>query len=233
MQPVPPAVTNPARLTRLQSLHLLDSPAEVAFDRLTRLASQIIDAPVSLVSLVDADRQFFKSAFGLPEPWLTARQTPLSHSFCQYVVATGDPLVVRDAREHPVLKDNLAVPDLNVIAYLGIPLTTSDQVELGSFCVIDSKPRTWTPREIEIVRELALSVMTEIELRAQIMSRLVVEEELRQRNRQYERVYDFAATTLDQLNEGIARGATPAEIKTYVRELQHELVKLDTAQPVQ
>lgn len=76
--------------------------------------------PVALISLVDEDRQFFVSQQGLPEPWAKARQTPLSHSFCQHVVATGDPLIVSDARENPLVCGNLAIRDLNVIAYLGL-----------------------------------------------------------------------------------------------------------------
>lgn len=161
---------DPSRLEVLRKLALLDTPAEEAFDRVTRLASKMVKAPVSLVSLVDADRQFFKSFVGLPEPWASVRQTPLTHSFCQHVVDTGEPLVVADARTEPMLKDNLAIPDLNVIAYLGIPITTQTGAELGSFCVIDGKPRTWTSDEIEIVRELTKTVIEIIELRGQLLS---------------------------------------------------------------
>jgi GAF domain-containing protein len=94
------------------------------------------------VSLVDADRQFFKSALGLPEPWATRRETPLSHSFCQHVVATGAPLRVEDARDHSLVCDNLAIPELGVVAYLGMPLATADGQVLGSLCAIDTEPRT-------------------------------------------------------------------------------------------
>ena len=151
------------RLQALRQTCLLDSQAEAAFDRLTRLASRIIGVPVSLVSLVDADRQYFKSAVGLD-----IQQTPLSHSFCQHVVTTGEPLVVEDAREHPLVHDNMAIHDLDVIGYLGLPLSTSDGVEIGSLCVIDSEPRRWTQDEINILSELATSVMMEIELRVKM-----------------------------------------------------------------
>ena len=96
---------NPDRLRALSATALLDSKPEQAFDRLTRLAARVLGAPVSLVSLVDRDRQFFKSAEGLAEPWLSERQTPLSHSFCQHVVTTNAPLVVTDARDHPLVCD--------------------------------------------------------------------------------------------------------------------------------
>jgi signal transduction histidine kinase len=159
------AINDPKRIAALNATDLLDSPPEGAFDRLTRLASDILNAPVSLVSLVDKDRQFFKSQIGLPEPCATARETPLSHSFCQYVVGNHLPLIVADAREHPVLRHNLALRDLKVVAYLGIPLTTADGQTLGSFCAIDGKARQWSAREIKILQELAALVMVEIELR--------------------------------------------------------------------
>jgi diguanylate cyclase (GGDEF)-like protein len=162
-------VQDPDRLAALDRLRLLDSPAEPAFDRLTRLAATILKTPVALVSLVAAERQFFKSAVGLDEPWATLRETPLSYSFCQYVVNTAQPLIVSDARQDPLLRTSPAIPDLNVIAYAGIPLVTSEGHVLGSFCAIDFTPRTWTPEEIGILQDLAAAVTTEIELRSKLL----------------------------------------------------------------
>jgi PAS domain S-box-containing protein len=159
------AVGDPGRLEAVRCTALLDTPPEEPFDRLTRLASRILDAPVSLVSLVDRDRQFFKSALGLREPWASRRGTPLTHSFCRYAVASGEPFLVEDAREDPLVRDNLGVSDLGVIAYAGIPLVTDEGHALGSLCVIDSKPRRWTEEEISVLGDLAASAMTEIELR--------------------------------------------------------------------
>src|SRR5262249_33939719 len=155
-------VQNPARLAALRLTSLLDTPPEEAFDRLTRLATTVLHAPVALVSLVDGNRQFFKSCVGLPEPWASLRQTPLTHSFCKHAVASGQPLVIADARRDDLVKDNLAVSELGVIAYAGIPLTTTEGHTLGSFCVIDTAPREWTDGEVEILQDLAASVMTEI-----------------------------------------------------------------------
>jgi len=152
----------------LKESELLDSPAEAAFDRFTRLAAKWLGVPVALVSLVDDHRQFFKSAVGLPEPWASRRETPLSHSFCQYGVTTNQPLIVMDAREHPWLKENLAIRELGVIAYAGIPLVTEQEQVLGMFCAIDSAPRQWTDEELATLRELAAMVGTEIELRARV-----------------------------------------------------------------
>ncbi len=159
------ALLDETRLDELLRLRLLDTPPEEPFDRLTRLATRILQSPVALVSLVDDHRQFFKSACGLPEPWASDRETPLSHSFCQHVVASREPLIVEDARTHPLLHDNAAIIDLKVIAYLGIPLATPMGTVLGSFCVIDTKPRQWTSYDRETLSELAASVMSEIALR--------------------------------------------------------------------
>jgi signal transduction histidine kinase/CheY-like chemotaxis protein len=154
-----------ARLTELARTGLTDSAADPSFDRLARLASKILRAPVALVSLVDDHRQFFKSCIGLPEPWLGRRETPLSHSFCRHVVITGKPLIINDARVNPLVKNNQAIEDLGVIAYIGMPLTVNGHV-IGSFCAIDVKPRDWTADDIEILRDLTESVVSEIRLRA-------------------------------------------------------------------
>src|SRR5262245_3464148 len=77
-------IQNTARLAALRTTSLLDTPPEEVFDRLTRLATSALQVPVALVSLVDGDRQFFKSSIGLPEPWASLRQTPLTHSFCKH-----------------------------------------------------------------------------------------------------------------------------------------------------
>jgi len=158
-------VRNVARLSALQRLGLLDTPPEAAFDRLTRVACRMLRAPVGLVSLVDRDRQFFKSCVGLPEPFASTRQTPVSHSFCQHVVATGKPLIVEDARTNPLVRLNPAVEELGIVAYAGIPLVTSEGHAIGSFCVIDSRPRSWSFEDIEMLQELSGCVMHEIESR--------------------------------------------------------------------
>ena len=132
------AITSPERIEALRSTQLLDAPAEEPFDRLTKLVCRVLRVPVSLVSLVDADRQFFMSQQGLPQPWAEKRETPLSHSFCQHVVVRREPLVIEDARNDPLVCENLAIPDLGVAAYLGVPLTTPEGYVLGSLCAIDT-----------------------------------------------------------------------------------------------
>lgn len=160
------AVQAPERLNELRHTLLLDSPAEESFDRLTRLTSTVLNVPVAVVSLVDSDRQFFKSCLGLPQPWASQRQTPLSHSFCQHVVESRRPLVISDAREHPMLRHNPAIRDLGVIAYAGAPLITPNGHVLGTLCAIDHEPRHWTTEQIGILSNLAGSVLSEIQLNA-------------------------------------------------------------------
>lgn len=158
------AVADRDRLDALHATGLLDTDVSPSFDRLARLASHVLQAPVALVSLVDRDRQFFKSCIGLPEPWASEREAPLTHSFCQHAVATREPLIVTDARVHPLLQDNLAIRDMGVIAYAGIPLIDTNGNALGTLCVIDSQPRHWTSRQIALLGDIAASVVTEITL---------------------------------------------------------------------
>src|SRR3954452_9083968 len=158
------------RLRTLEQLKLLDTPAERVFDRLTAFTARELGIPVVLISLVTEDRQFFKSACGLPAPWDVERETPLSHSFCQYVVAQDEALVVTDARQDPRLRSNLAVADVGVVAYAGFPLRTPSGDVLGSFCAFDTEPRTWVPHELEFLRDMAATTMDLIELRAEAVA---------------------------------------------------------------
>jgi two-component system cell cycle sensor histidine kinase/response regulator CckA len=164
-------LTRPDRLAALRRTALLDTPPEEAFDRLTRMASRLLGTPVSLISLVADDHQFFKSATGLPEPWASQRTTPISFSFCGGVVATGEPLVLEDARRHPLLRHNPVIRELGWVSYAGVPLVTREGQVIGSFCVIDKTPRLWSERDIALLQDLAASVVTEIELRTQIAER--------------------------------------------------------------
>lgn len=198
-------LNNPQRLAALHRLNLLDTDAEEAFDRLAQLATRAVHAPVALVSLVDSERQFFKSCLGLPEPWLSWRETPLSHSFCQHVVATAEPLVVSDARTDPRLRDNHAIRDLGAVAYLGSPLILPGGEVIGSFCVIDTKPRDWNEAEIATIRDLATSVMSEIELRHTRDNLLeLVQEQVRAMNASLRESEARFRATFDQAAVGVA-----------------------------
>jgi signal transduction histidine kinase len=200
---------DPERLAALRETALLDSPVDGAFDRLTRLAARLLRAPIALVSLVDADRQFFKSCVGLPGPVAEARGTPLSHSFCQHAVERGQPLIIDDARVHPLVRENAALRDLDVIAYAGIPLRTVDGVVLGSFCVIDHVPRRWTVDDLATLSDLAASVMTEIELRTALRRAEAARAEAALANRAKD---DFLALVSHELRSPLAGIASNSQM---------------------
>jgi DNA-binding transcriptional MerR regulator len=159
------ALATPSRLRAVVRTGLVDTRAEEAFDRLTRLAAAAVGAPMALVSLVLAERQFFKSAVGLPEPWASRREMPLSHSFCRHAVLARQPLVVADARLDPLVCESAAIPDLGVIAYAGVPLVTDDDNVIGTVCAIDTRPRQWTDEEVGLIEDLAGLTMDVIDLR--------------------------------------------------------------------
>ena len=152
----------------LYKLGLVDSPPEESFDKFTRLVTSAIAVPVALISFVEEerDRQFFKSQIGLTGKWAEDRQTPLSHSFCQYVKNDNKALIVENAPEDARVCDNLAIPDLGVRAYLGVPIHDPHQAPLGALCAIDSKPRAWDESDVDFMIDLASCVTDQIKLRA-------------------------------------------------------------------
>ncbi|MBL7255355.1 PAS domain-containing sensor histidine kinase [Paractinoplanes lichenicola] len=169
---ISPVLTSPGtslqssgRLRALRATGLLEAGQVDAFDRLTKLAARILAAPTALVSLVDTERQRFASAYGLTGELAVTRQTPLSHSYCKFVVEDQAALVVDDARLDTRLSDSPAIADYKAIAYAGMPLRTPDGHVLGSFCVLDSEPRVWTKDDLALLRDLAEAAETEVALR--------------------------------------------------------------------
>jgi len=158
-------LSDPDRLASLARSRLLDSPPEESFDRLTRLAARVLGAKVSLVTLLDNQRQFLKSTFGVSGELAVTRETPLSHSYCRHVVQSVRPLVVKDAREHPLLRGNPAIDEYGAIAYCGVPITDPDGHPLGSLCVVEGEPREWTPDEVAALTDIAASAIAEVSLR--------------------------------------------------------------------
>lgn len=175
----------------MRALMLLDTSPSRVFERLARLASQIAKTPVAAVSLLDGERQYFLSQVGLPEPAASQREIPLSHSFCQHLVATQEPLIIEDARQHPLVYDNPAIESMGVIAYAGLPLCADDGTVLGSICVVDWQPRSWAHEEIAVLSELAISTMEEIKLRSQLGERERIEQTLFENANFIQRVHDM------------------------------------------
>ncbi|MCV7064007.1 GAF domain-containing protein [Mycolicibacterium vaccae] len=148
-------VGDPERLKALYATGLLDAPPDKVYDRIADMAAAALAAPGAAVSLVDRNRQFFVSMHGSPGESPEARETSIDRSLCQYAVASGQPLVIADARVDPVLKYNPAVTDGTVVSYLGIPLVNADQYAVGTLCVWDTTPRNWTSGHVTTLRDLA------------------------------------------------------------------------------
>lgn len=184
--PPRPGLNDPARLRALSNTGL-GPEADAALDRFTRMVRRVLGVPVALVSLVDDCRQVFPGAAGLAEPWQRTRQTGLTHSFCQHVVLSAEPLVVTDARGDARVCDNLAISDLGVVGYAGTPLTDDDGNILGSLCAIDTEPRQWTGDELDMLTDLAAACSAELRLRIAVhraeRSRLTAERALTERER--------------------------------------------------
>jgi GAF domain-containing protein len=164
MSDIGATVRDPNRLAALRRLVLLDSAPSETFDRLVRLAARTLQAPIAMLTLIDADRQYFKAAVGLPEPLASIRQTPLDYSICQYAVALGRPLIICDTSVEHWLDDNPAVTELGVIAYAGMPLITADGYAVGTLCVLDLTARNWTDDDLVNLDDLATVTMREIRL---------------------------------------------------------------------
>jgi len=186
--PASHAITHPERLAALRRTGLLDTPTDEAFDRLTRLATAVLRAPVAMLALVDGGRDFVKSGVGLPAPLVPGRELRLTPSLCHRVVETGEPLVIEDVRAHPEFGSFPAVA-IGLGAYLGVPLVTSDGYAIGTFCVADVAPRRWSDADVAVLRDLAGAVMTEVELRARATEQERAERLLRESTQQFAQAF--------------------------------------------
>jgi phosphoribosyl 1,2-cyclic phosphodiesterase len=147
------------RIATLRSLDVLDTPPEERFDRITRLAAALFDVPVALISLVDENRQWFKSSCGLD-----ASETPRDESFCAHAVVSREPLIIPDALLDPRFADNPVVSGpTRVRFYAGAPLILSDGSCIGTLCIIDTRPRELDAAAIARLRDLAALARQEFE----------------------------------------------------------------------
>ena len=169
---------SPHRLHALARTQLMDTPREAAFDRLAELAARILKVPLTIVSLVRDDKQFFKAAYGLPQPFDVSREIGIDGSICRYTLH-GEPIIAEDASEHPLLKDHPSTRPWGIVAFIALPIFSSDGHVLGAFCAVDTKRREWTDDEIAIMQDLTASIMTEIEMRTQV-AELEIERDLRE-----------------------------------------------------
>lgn len=153
--------TEAGRLSALHHYDVLDTAPEESFDRITRLAKTALQMPIVLVSLVDSDRQWFKSKQGLD-----ASETPRDISFCTHAIQQDEPFLISNAAEDERFCENpLVTGEPHIRFYLGIPLRTPDGHNIGTLCAIDQKPRDLSDVEIDLLRDLARLVVDELELR--------------------------------------------------------------------
>ena len=160
MPAAPLPVNDSGRLKALLNCQVLDTPPEQRFDQLTALASRLCQTPIALVSLVDQDRQWFKSHHGLG-----ATQTPRDQAFCGYAILQDEPLVINDATKDPRTADNpLVLDDPKIRFYAGVPLRLSDGATIGTLCVIDTRPRELSEEQIHDLQALARQTVSQLEL---------------------------------------------------------------------
>jgi len=161
MQPAPRPHDEEERIAALRSFEVLDTDPEVAFDDLTRIAALVCGAPIALVSLVDSDRQWFKSRHGLD-----ATETPRELAFCAHAIQQERAMVVSDSHQDIRFADNPLVTGApHVRFYAGAPLQVGTGSAIGTLCVIDHLPRDLAPEQLEILEALASQVVHQLELR--------------------------------------------------------------------
>ncbi len=148
------------RIQCLLSTGLLDTPPDERFDRITRLAQKYFGVPITMVSLVDKERQWFKSKIGF-----TMAETPRDISFCGHAILQNNVFFVPDARSDDRFSDNpLVLGPPNIIFYAGLPLSGIDGSKIGTLCIVDTAPRQLSSEDISVMRDLADCAEDEIAL---------------------------------------------------------------------
>ncbi|WP_018332660.1 PP2C family protein-serine/threonine phosphatase [Actinomycetospora chiangmaiensis] len=159
------AIASTTRVEAVAATGLLDTEPEEAFDRLTRLASALLDAPMVFVTLVDERRSYWKSTTGFDAGPPEQRQNHVEESFCQFVVSAGAEQVIPDTRADHRTRGMAAVDALDIGAWVGLPIRSADGEVLGTFCAMDTRRRDWSEQDLEVLRTLAQAAGGEIALR--------------------------------------------------------------------
>jgi GAF domain-containing protein len=165
MLPAPTPPNEEERLTELSGLNLLDTPKEPNFDQVTERLTKLFNVPMALVTLIDKNRQWFKSEAGLPPDLAESRSTSRDVSLCGHVVAKDDALIVRDLARDPRFANNPFVKEHGLRFYAGVPLRGPNGFAIGSLCILDTKPREVTSQERELLKMIAGDVMDQIKRR--------------------------------------------------------------------
>ena len=156
-------VRDRARVATVVRTGLVGTGPEDAFDRLIELAADLVGVPRGCITLVDAERTTAKSVLGFPEGAPTF--APIEQSFCRFVVGSGRPLIVDDARSDPRTQGDPAIAAFDAVTWAGFPLEAADGTVLGTFCLMDSRPHDWTAKDLHIIATLAQAASSEIALR--------------------------------------------------------------------
>jgi serine phosphatase RsbU (regulator of sigma subunit) len=162
---VPAQVRDPVRLAAVHRTGLLDTEPEEAFDRLTRLAATLLGTPFAFVTVVDDTRSFRKSSVVVGTTGSGHRQNPVEESFCQYVIGAGRELIVTDVAADDRARGNPSIDLMGVAAWAAFPVRSPDGQVLGTFCVMDTVPRDWTPHDLEVLSTVSHAAAGEIALR--------------------------------------------------------------------
>ncbi|WP_310991799.1 sensor histidine kinase [Aequorivita marina] len=193
------------RLEAVRSYQLLDTLPEKDFDNITALTASICDVPISLVTLLDADRNFLKSYYGL-----NFNESPRDTSFCGHAILEEDNLfIVEDARKDPRFKDNPLVSDMQAIFYAGVRLVNSEGYPLGTLCVFDTKPRTLSKSQKNALTSLAYQVVNLFEARKRNRTLMQVQRELKEKN---EELKNFAGIVSHDMKMPLANMIITSDI---------------------
>ncbi|MFP9100065.1 ATP-binding protein [Flavobacterium sp. RHBU_24] len=215
------------RLKELRSFDILDTLTEKDYEDITTLASIICDVPIALISLVDSDRQWFKSHRGLP-----IDETHRQYSFCSHAILTPDkPFIVEDSRLDDRFKDNPYVTGSpNIVFYAGIPLVSESGYGMGTVCIIDDKPHTLTPGQVNALQILAGQVMHLLELRKANLELGIRREMLEIKNKNLDKIVAGRVAEIEQQNLMLENMNKELQAFTYIssHDLQEPLRKIQT-----
>ena len=193
------------RQAAVERYDILDTPEEANFDNITALMSQLTGAPVSLITLLDNDRNFLKSHHGVP-----FSESPRDISFCGHAINSDEPVtLIEDASQDVRFADNPLVTDVGVRFYAGTPLITPDGYRLGTLCLFDMQPRQLNANQLEILQNMARQVEVLLDLRYQNQLLLETQQQMKEKNKELER---FASVVTHDIKSPLVKLASAVEI---------------------